>query len=113
MNEKHEVTPATLANGVYVRGIVVSNRAKAFNRKDGSGLSVVIEHEIALQPGVAMLQRFLDPKKDPGVKVEGDNVTEYPKLKELQTVTIRATRFRSDEHTGQLVIKAGEVIETT
>lgn len=45
------VLPA--ANGVYVRGVVVSNRAKAFKRKDGTGISVAVECEIALQPGVA------------------------------------------------------------
>ena len=48
-----EQNPEMLAaNGVYVRGIVVSNRAKAFKRKDGTGTSVAVEHEIALQPGV-------------------------------------------------------------
>jgi len=100
-------------NGVYVVGVVVSNRAKAFNRKDGSGMTVVVECEIALQPGVAVMQRFLNPQKDAGVKVEGGEVTEYPKLTEFKRVTIRANRLRSDEHSGQLVIKSGEVIETS
>jgi hypothetical protein len=98
------------ANGMYLRGVVVSNRAKAFNRKDGSGVGVVIEYEIALQPGVAIWQRFLDPKKDLGVKVEGEVVTEFPRMKEFETVTVKATRVRSDEHTGQIVIKAGELV---
>lgn len=35
---------------------------------------------------------------------------EFPKLKEFQTVTIHATRVKSDEHTGQLVIRAGELV---
>ena len=98
------------ANGVYVCGVVVSNRAKAFKRKDGTGTSVAVEHEIALQPGVAIWVRYFDPAKDNTVRVEGDQVVEFPKLKEFQQVTIRATRVRSDEHTGQLVIKAGELI---
>jgi hypothetical protein len=98
------------ANGVYVRGVVVSNRAKAFKRKDGTGTSVAVEHEIALQPGVAIWVRYFEPAKDNSVRIEGENVVEFPKLKEFQQVTIRATRVRSDEHTGQLVIKAGELV---
>jgi hypothetical protein len=105
-----EVTPVPNANGVWVRGVVVSNRAKAFNRKDGTGVSVVVEHEIALQPGVATWTRFLDPKKDSNVRVDGLNVVEFPQLKEFQQVTIRATRIRSDEKTGLLVINGGEMV---
>ena len=111
LNKPTEQNPEMLAaNGVYVRGVVVSNRAKAFKRKDGTGTSVAVEHEIALQPGVATWVRYFEPAKDSSVRLEGDVVVEYPKLKEFQQVTIRATRVRSDEHTGQLVIKAGELI---
>jgi hypothetical protein len=98
------------ANGVYVRGVIVSNRAKAFKRKDGTGTSVAVEHEIALQPGVATWVRYFEPKTDNSVRVEGEVVLEFPKLTEFQQVTIRATRIKSDEHTGQLVIRAGEVV---
>ena len=100
--------PAT--NGVYVRGVVVSNRAKAFKRKDGTGISVAVECEIALQPGVATWVRYFEPKTDPSVRVENEIVVEFPKLKEFQQVTIHATRVKSDEHTGQLVIKAGVLV---
>ncbi|MFT3782460.1 MAG: hypothetical protein QM790_10640 [Nibricoccus sp.] len=105
-----EQKPALITNGVYVRGVVVSNRAKAFQRKDGSGVSVVVETEIALQPGVAIFQRYYDPKKDTGIRVEGENVVEFPKLKEFQSVTIKAARVRSDDQTQQLVIKGGELV---
>ena len=111
LNKASETEPsAPTANGVYVRGVVVSNRAKAFKRKDGTGTSVAVEHEIALQPGVAIWVRYFEPAKDNSVRIEGENVVEFPKLKEFQQVTIRATRVRSDEHTGQLVIKAGELV---
>lgn len=106
--ELNSAVPA--ANGVYVRGVVVSNRAKAFKRKDGTGTSVAVEYEIALQPGVAIWVRYFDPAKDNCVRIEGDQVVEFPKLKEFQQVTIKATRIRSDEHTGQLMIKAGELL---
>ena len=108
LTETNTAVPA--ANGVYVVGIVVSNRAKAFKRKDGTGTSVAVEHEIALQPGVAIWLRYFEPAKDNSVRVEGDLVVEFPKLKEFQQVTIRATKVRSDEHTGQLVIKVGELL---
>ena len=111
LNKPTEQNPEMLAaNGVYVRGVIVSNRAKAFKRKDGTGTSVAVEHEIALQPGVAIWVRYFEPAKDNSVRIEGENVVEFPKLKEFQQVTIRATRVRSDEHTGQLVIKAGELV---
>jgi hypothetical protein len=110
MDKPNISTPVMPANGIYVLGVIVSNRAKSFQRKDGSGVSVVVEHEIALQPGVAVWQRYFDPKKDAGVRVEGDNVTEFPKLKEFQQVKIRAAKIRTDEHTGQTVIKGGELL---
>lgn len=105
-----EEATVPIASGIWVRGVVVSNRAKAFNRKDGTGVSVAVEHEIALQPGVATWVRYFEPKTDPSVRVEGENVVEFPKLKEFQQVTIRATRIRTDERTGQLVIKVGELV---
>lgn len=70
----------------------------------------VVEHEIATQPGVAIWVLYYDPKIDASVKVEGERVLEFPKMKEFQQVTIRANRIRSDENTGQLVIKSGELV---
>jgi len=110
INKTAEKNPATPANGVYVRGVIVSNRAKAFKRKDGTGTSVAVEHEVALQPGIATWVRYFEPRTDASVRVEGDTVVEFPRFKEFQQVTIRATRVKSDEHTGQLIIKAGELV---
>ena len=98
------------ASGVYVTGAVISSRAKVIKRKDGSGPAVVIEHEIATQPGVAVWTIFSDPKTDTSVRIDGERVIEFTKLKEFQQVTIRANRLRSDEHTGQLIIKLGELV---
>jgi hypothetical protein len=110
--------PATLSqptapstpNGIYARGVVVSQRAKAFQRKDGSGITVNIECELALQPGVITWSRFLDPKTELGLKLDGEKVLDFPKLKEFQAVTVRATRLRTNEHTGQMTITQGELI---
>jgi len=103
------ITP-TAANGIYARGVVVSQRAKASQRKDGSGITVNIECELALQPGVITWSRFLDPKTEIGLKLDGDKVLDFPKLKEFQVVTIRASRLRTSEHTGQMTITQGELI---
>lgn len=107
MNEPNSLPSA---NGVYVRAVVVSNRAKAFKRKDGTGISVVVETELATQPGVVVWSRYFDPKTDASARVEGEIVVEFPKLKEFQQVLIRAGGLRSDERTGQIVIKSGELV---
>lgn len=99
-----------LANGIFVRGVVVSNRAKAIRRKDGSGMVVIVEHEIALQPGVVTWPRFFDPKVDAAVRLDGENVVEFPKLKEFAQVTIRAGGIRSNEKTKEQTIQNGELL---
>jgi hypothetical protein len=69
-----------------------------------------VEYEIALQPGVAIWVKYFEPKTDNSVRVEGETVVEFRKLGESQQVTIRASRIKSDEHTGQLVIRSGDLI---
>jgi hypothetical protein len=106
---KNQTPPAP--NGIFVRGVVVSSRAKAIKRKDGSGITVVVEHEIATQPGVAVWAEYHDPVESESlVRVENGIVTEFPKLKDFQQVTVKAIRVRADEHTGQLVIRSGELV---
>ena len=110
VNKPTEKPAPARPSGVYVTGAVVSSRAKVIKRKDGSGVAVVIEYEIATQPGVAVWTIFSDPKTDTSVRIDGNKVVEFTRLKEFQQVTVRALKVRSDEHTGQLVIKAGELV---
>lgn len=56
-------------------------------RKAGSGVSVVVETILATQPGVVIWSRYFDPKTDSSVRVEGETVVEFPKLKEFHPVT--------------------------
>jgi len=99
------VSSETNRSGLYARGVVISNRAFAFQRKDGSGTVVKVQCEIALQPGVAVWERYFDPSSDTAVKVDGEEVTAFPTLREFSPVEIRVDRFRLDgDH---LVIKSG------
>lgn len=99
------VASADKLNGLIVRGIVMSSTAKAFNRKDGSGKVVCIRHELALQPGLAVFEEYPE-LKDGKVKLDGDTVVEFPKLPELQQVTLKVLRW--EERDKRLIIKEAD-----
>ncbi len=82
------------AGGLYVRGVVVSSSANAFQRKDGSGIVVKVQHEIATQPGVVLFEQYMDPKESKEVKVEGDKVVAYPQLPQFSEITLKVLRYR-------------------
>ena len=94
-------------NGLFVRGVVMSSTAKAFNRKDGSGKVVCIRHELALQPGMAVFEEYPD-LKDGKVKLDGDNVIEFHKLPEMQQVTLKVLRW--EERDKRFLIKEAEMV---
>jgi hypothetical protein len=94
-------------NGLFVRGVVMSSTAKAFNRKDGSGKVICVRHELALQPGMAVFEEYPD-LKDGKVKLDGDNVVEFPKLPEMQQVTLKVLRW--EERDKRLVIKDAQLV---
>ena len=95
-------------NGIYVRGVVISNQAFAFQRKDGSGIVVKLSHELALQPGVAVFERYVDPKEDQSIKLEGETVTEFPRYKDFESLTLKVLKVRQDKD--RLVISSAEQI---
>ena len=94
------------AGGLYVRGLVVSSSANAFQRKDGSGTVVKVQHEIATQPGVVLYEQYINPKESPEVKVEGDKVTAYPQIPQFHNLTLKVLRFRMDRE--RFVVTAAE-----
>ena len=94
-------------NGLFVTGVVMSSTAKAFNRKDGSGKIICIRHEIALQPGMVVFEEYPD-LKDGKVKLDGDKVVEFPKLPEMQQITLKVLRF--EERDKRLVIKEAQMM---
>ena len=99
--------PSGKLNGLFVRGIVMSSVAKAHKRKDGTGIFVIARHELALQPGLAVWEAFHDPK-DGKVKLDGDNVIEFPKLPNLQEVTLKVLRWMEKDR--WFVIKDAELV---
>ena len=94
-------------NGLFVRGVVMSSVAKVLKRKDGTGVFVIVRNEIALQPGLATWEAFHDPK-DGKVKLDGENVIEFPKLPDFQQVTLKVLRW--EEKDKWFVIKDAEVV---
>ena len=106
-NETKGTATGDKLNGLIVRGIVMSSTAKAFNRKDGSGKVVCVRHELALQPGLAVFEEYPE-LKDGKVKLDGDNVVEFPKLPEMQQVTLKVLRW--EERDKRMVIKEAELV---
>lgn len=98
---------ATQLNGIFVRGVVVSNTARVFNRKDGSGKVVSAQAEISLQPGIAIYDQFLEVDGTK-VKVDGDTVTEFPKLPEFEPIELRVTNWA--ERDKRLIIRKAEIV---
>lgn len=94
-------------NGLFVRGIVMSSVAKALRRKDGTGVFVIVRNEIALQPGLAAWEAFHDPK-DGKVKLDGENVVEFPKLPDFQQVTLKVLRW--EEKDKRFIIREAELV---
>lgn len=103
-NPKTEI----IAGGLYVRGVVVSSSAKAYQRKDGSGTFVRVQHELATQPGVVLFEQYLDPKESTEVKIEDGKVVTYPRLPEFASVTLKVLRYRLGQD--RLVITEAEPV---
>lgn len=94
-------------NGLFVQGVVISNSARLFKRKDGTGVGVRVITELALQPGVATYERFFDPTKDvEAVKVQGEEIVSFPKFADFSSLVLRVERYRVFDD--KLVITAAE-----
>jgi hypothetical protein len=85
----------------------MSSTAKVLKRKDGTGVFVIARHELALQPGLAVWEAFHDPK-DGKVRLDGENVIEFPKLPEFKQVTLKVMRW--EEKDKRFIIKDAEVV---
>jgi hypothetical protein len=61
------------------------------------------------QPGVAVLERFIDPKENPEMEIQGDEVTKYPKLKDFEPVSVKATRIK--DMNGQITTSSWDIVD--
>ena len=80
-------------HGIYVQGVVISNYARKVTLKDGS-IRVSIKHEIALDPGIIVLDRLIDPSLSTETRLDGDEVKSFPELKKFETVVVRVQKIK-------------------
>lgn len=89
------IQPTKNEPGMFIRGIVISNSAKLFHRKDGSGSSVVVTQEIATQPGVVEYTRYFDVGKTTEIKVQGEEVLEYPRFPQMKSINLKVLAWKA------------------
>lgn len=68
---------------------------------------VIVTYELALQPGLAIYERFLDPK-DGEITLKGEQLVDFPQLPETQPVTLLAKKFHVDND--RLVVREAELV---
>lgn len=94
--------------GLYARAVTVSHSAiTGISKKDGSRW-VRIQHELATQPGLVVLEQYCDPAKYPDIKIEGDKVVAYPHFKDMEPAILKITRYRMDRD--RFIIQSAERI---
>lgn len=85
-----------------MKGIVISSSAKAFDRKDGSGKTVLVKHEIALRPGMAVWETFMDPAEHSEIELKRNEVIRFPHVKDFEPVNLRVLKFSSNNDVMQI-----------
>jgi len=108
---KHDVefalVPCKYVVEIFFVEMVMSSTAKTYKRKNGTGVFVIVRHELAVQPGLAVWEAFYDPK-DGQVRLDGETVVAFPKLPKFQQVTLKVMRW--EERDKRLTIKEAELI---
>ena len=97
-------------SGIYISGVVISNEARTIKLKDGS-TRVSVKHELALDPGLIVLDRFIDPNTTNEVKVVGDEVKDFPMLKKFEPIMVRAQKVK--EYNGQMTASDWELVRNS
>ena len=93
--------------GLFVKGLAISNSARLIHRKDGSGSSVAVTHEISTQPGVVEYTRYFEVGKDTEIKVQGEEIKEYPKFPEMKHVSLKILSWKAFDK--RFVVKIAEI----
>jgi len=71
------------------------------------GKLIVVRHELALRPGLAVVEDYPDSKEGK-IKLDGGKVVECPRLPEMQQVTLKVLRW--EERDKHLVIKEYQTV---
>lgn len=106
-NKTKPTAPVLTDNGIYINGVVISNDATKITKKDGNPL-VIVKHELAVEPGVVVLQQFIDPKEVSTVKIDGDRVVDYPKFAMYKPIMVKAEKI--EENRGQATVSRWELV---
>ena len=85
---------AALPTGVLIRGTIISSIAIVDPKKDRTGVFVRVQHELALIPGVAVWEEYIDPSEDNRVDIHGDEVKKFPSLPRMSDILLKVGRFR-------------------
>ena len=93
--------------GIYINGVVISNDARTIKLKDGTP-RVSVKHELALDPGLIVLDRFMDPNTTNDVKVVGDEVKDFPEFKKFEPIIVRVQKIR--EYNNQMTVSDWEMV---
>lgn len=96
-------------DGLYLRGTVISSNARAFKNKDDGRVSVMIAHDIAYDGQVLSWTRYVDPFEEPGVKMEGQEVSEFPHYENFKPILLKIRR--SKVYQGRLNVTLAEVLD--
>jgi len=94
--------------GIYVKGVVISHQARTVRSKKDNQLYGIISHELAVQPGIVVLDRMVSPAEVPAFKLEGDEVKAYPHFELFKEIEVHAGKMR--EYQGKLTISNYELI---
>ena len=71
----------------------ITNTEFNYLLKDGS-IRVSIKHEVALDPGIIVLDRLIDPSLSTETRLDGDEVKSFPELKKFEQVIVRVQKIK-------------------
>ena len=109
MNQsKIKTNTSKKSSGIFVKGRVISSTATTYDRKDGTGKGVILKHELALVPGFAMIEEFLNPADHPEIELRGSEVVKFPQFDEFQEVHLKVLKF--DVYNDILRIRKSELV---
>jgi hypothetical protein len=94
--------------GILLRGITVVSKAYLLTKRDGSGKVVKIVQDLLSGSALARVETFLDPA-DPRLKIEGDEVLDWPKLPKFAHAEYLVERFGTEDGK-TMIVRQGKLL---